>query len=97
MPPRRRLGENDSLSPVPEPRWLVIRDRGSHPLEYLELWPGTDLHAAIEAERTRRIAAGWHVEAVPRNCSFCFADRGPDRVCISIECFEPGCAGLGHG
>jgi hypothetical protein len=34
---------------------------------------------------------------VPRNCSFCFAERGNDRVCISVECFEPGHTRLGHG
>jgi hypothetical protein len=66
-------------------------------LEYRELWPGSDLRGALGAERARRAAEGWHVEDIPTNCAFCFADRGQERVCISIECFEPGTAGLGHG
>jgi hypothetical protein len=45
------------------------------PLEYRELWPGADLRGAWEAERARRIAAGWRVEDIPHYCSFCFADR----------------------
>ena len=82
---------------MPEPRWLVVRDRYSQAIEYRELWPGADLRGAMEAERARRAADGWHVEDVPKNCAFCFADRDAERLCISIECFEPGTAGLGHG
>jgi hypothetical protein len=92
-----RRGRTDPLSPVQELRWLVIRDAHSRALEYRELWPGTDLRAAIEAERARRTAEGWQVEEVPSFCAFCFASRDRVRVCIRIECFEPGTAGLGHG
>jgi hypothetical protein len=30
-------------------------------------------------------ADGWSVGALPRNCSFCFCDRGNERVRITIE------------
>src|SRR4051794_21168433 len=93
----RRRGTTDPLQPISEPRWLVIRNRYSQAIEYRELWPGTDLRSAIESERVRRAADGWHVEDIPQNCAFCFAARGSERVCIRIECFEPGTAGLGHG
>ena len=94
----RRRGAGDSLSPTREMRWLVIRDRTSQPLEYRELWLPTDLHAVMAAEQRRLAAEGWTVDTIPKNCSFFFADRAADntRVCVSIECFEPGTAGLGH-
>lgn len=97
MAPGRRRSIADPLLPICEPRWLVIRDRYSRPLEYRKLGPGADLRVAIETERARRAADGWRVEDIPRNCAFCFADRGEERVCISIDCFEPGTVGLGHG
>jgi hypothetical protein len=37
------------------------------------------------------------VGEVPPYCSFYFAERDEERVCVSIECFEPGTAPLGHG
>jgi hypothetical protein len=49
MAPRKRKGWTDSLSPTKEPRWLVVRDRYSQPIEYRELWPGSDLRAVMEA------------------------------------------------
>jgi hypothetical protein len=97
MAPGRRRGITDALKSTREPRWLVIRDRLSRVIEYRELWPGSDLRGALDAERARRAADGWHVEDIPRNCAFCFADRGPERICILIEACEPGTAGLGHG
>src|ERR1700761_3528387 len=97
MASRRHLGEIDSLQPVDEPRWLVLRDRCNRALEYRELWPRSDLRAAMNIERERMCASGWQLEPIPRNCSFCFATRGHERVSIVIECFEPGTAGLGHG
>ncbi|MDB6102822.1 MAG: hypothetical protein JWO52_2821 [Gammaproteobacteria bacterium] len=87
---RRRRGETDSLNSVNEPRWLVIRDRFSRAVEYRALEPRTDLRGVMEAERTRMTAAGWCVDTIPKNCSFCFCDRGNERVHIAIECYEPG-------
>src|SRR5262245_53502707 len=97
MAPRHRRGRTDPLNSVKEPRWLVIRDRLNRALEYRELWPGADLRGALEAERGRRSADGWRVEDIPHYCSFCFADGGKERVCIAVECYEPGAAPLGHG
>lgn len=97
MAPGKRRGIADPLKSLRDPRWLVIRDRCSRAIEYRELWLGTDLRAAMEFERARPAAEGWRVEDIPKNCAFCFADRGEERVCIAIECYEPGTAGLGHG
>ncbi len=79
-----------------EPRWLVVRNRLSRVLEFLELRPKADLHAAMEAERARRAADGWTVGDIPHFCSFCFCDRGNERICITVECFEPDAAPIGH-
>jgi hypothetical protein len=81
-PTNRRRGTADPLKPIREPRWLVIRNKYSQAIEYRELWAGTDLRGAIDAERSRRTTDGWHVEDIPQNCAFCFADRGSERVCI---------------
>ena len=91
MAPRRR-NRTDPLDATKELRWLVVRDRCSRPLEFRELRPGTDLRAAMESERTRRAADGWTVDDIPHFCAFCFADKGEERVCISVECYEPGTA-----
>jgi hypothetical protein len=70
-------------------RWLVVRDRASRPLEYRALSAGSDLRAAMAAQRAELVAAGWRVDAIPKNCGFFFADRDNDRVCVAMECFEP--------
>jgi hypothetical protein len=87
MVPRR--GRTDALDVSREMRWLVVRDRASRPLEYRELSAGSDLRAAMAAQRAELAAAGWLVDAIPKNCGFFFADRENDRVCVAIECFEP--------
>jgi hypothetical protein len=86
----RRRGETDSLNPVNEPRWFVMRDRFSRATEYRALEPRADLRGVMEAQRVRLAAGGWSVDTIPKNCSFCFCDRGNERVCIAIECYEPG-------
>jgi len=90
---RRRRGETDALRPVNDPRWLVVRDRFSRVIESQALGPQTDLRAVMRAEGDRRRRDGWLVEDVPRNCAFLFCDRQNERVCVSIECYEPGPAG----
>jgi hypothetical protein len=89
----RRRGETDALLPVKEPRWRVVRDRFSRVIESQVLGPQTDLRAVMQAEADRRRCERWAVEEVPRNCAFFFCDRQNDRVCISIECYEPGPVG----
>jgi hypothetical protein len=49
-----------------------------------------DLRTAMSTERGRRISDGWHAEDIPRHCAFFFCDRSDERLCIAIECFEPG-------
>lgn len=88
--PMRRKGDSDALNPVNEPRWLVVRDRLSHVVSWQALAPKADPRSAMSAERARRVAEGWRAEGIPRHCAFFFCDRGEERVCVAIECFEPG-------
>jgi hypothetical protein len=94
---RRRRGATDSLNPVNEPRWLVVRDACRRVIEFRALAPGADLRAALNACTAALAADGWQVGDIPHNCSFVFCQRDDERVCVSIECYEPGMAGLGHG
>jgi hypothetical protein len=87
---------SDSLRKAAEPRWLVVRDRFSRPLRHVMLAPGTDLRAALEAERTRLMREGWNVDE-PTRYAFLFADKDNERVCVSIEVYEPGRMPVGHG
>jgi len=84
-----RPGRPDPLEKTGEPRWLVVRDRVSRALEYRMLAGGSDLRAAITAKHAELARAGWRVESIPKKCAFFFADRDNDRVCVSVECFEP--------
>ncbi len=79
-----------------KPRWLVVRDRCSRPLRFTQLAPGADLKAALAGERARLIAEGWQAEELTWY-AFCFCERADKRVCISIECYEPGMAPSGPG
>jgi hypothetical protein len=58
----------------------------------LRSWPEDDA-----AKRTELEAAGWQAESIPKNCAFFFAAREKERVCVSMECYEPGHAPLSHG
>jgi len=78
---------------VNEPRWLVVRDRFSRVVEFRALPAYADLRAVVEAESERRRAGGWAVDGIPRNCAFFFCDRENERLCVSIECYEPGPVG----
>jgi hypothetical protein len=84
-----RRGRPDALDTTDEPRWLVVRDRASRPLEYQALPAGSDLRATMAAKHAQLRTAGWRVEAIPTKCGFFFADRDNERVCVSVECFEP--------
>jgi len=66
-----------------------MRDRVSRPLEHHALPAGSDLRAAMVAKQTQLAAAGWRVNSIPKMCGFFFADRDNERVCVSVECFEP--------
>lgn len=86
----RRRSAQDPWETVNAHRWLVVRDRYSVTLEYRELRPNADLRATMASERERRIVAGWQATQIKGNVSFIFCERGGERVCISIEYFEPG-------
>ena len=86
----RRRGESDPLETARSARWLVVRDRYSHPLEHRLLKPGADLRAILNAERDARIKAGWNSDPIGRRCGFFFCDRENERLCVAIEWFEPG-------
>ena len=53
--------------------------------------------AAMAAQGAFRQAEGWMVEEIPHNCAFFFCSRGNERICVAIECYEPGKAPTGHG
>jgi hypothetical protein len=94
----KRRGRTDALEISRDMRWLVVRDRLSRALEYRALSAGSDLRAAMAAKQAELAAAGWHVDSIPKNCSFFFADRDNDRVCVAMECFEPASSSsLGRG
>jgi|SRR5689334_3236943 hypothetical protein len=84
-----RPGRPDPLEKTGEPRWLVVRDRMSRALEFRMLPGGSDLRAAIGAKQAELAKTGWRVDSIARKCAFFFADRDNDRVCVSVECFEP--------
>jgi hypothetical protein len=91
----RRRSQTDALAPVNAPRWLVVRDRLSRVVQSDALPPLRGIcRAAMQPERARRAAAGWAVDDIPRKCSFFFCELENERVCVSIECFEPGCGEL---
>jgi hypothetical protein len=92
---RRRSGP-DPLATVPERRWLVIRNACSQPLRHSVLPPNANLKAALAAERQRLVDEGWTADELTRY-AFVFCRRENERVCVSIECFEPGTAPIGHG
>src|ERR1700681_2857703 len=92
----RRLSNPDPLATVAEMRWLVVRDVCSRPLRHSVLPPNSDLRAALAAEQKRLVDEGWNSEELTRY-SFVYCQRGNERVCVSIECFEPGTAPIGHG
>ncbi len=86
----------DPLATVNAMCWLVVRDVCSRPLRHSMLQPNTDLRAALAAERQRLVDEGWIANELTRY-SFVYCQRENERVCISIECFEPGTAPLGQG
>jgi len=92
----RKRSSPDPLETSSQPRWLVIRDVTSRPVRYTELPPGADLKATLAAERRRLMGEGWKADELKRY-SFVFCQRDNERVCISIEHFEPGTAPVGHG
>jgi hypothetical protein len=91
-----RRGRPDALETTDEPRWLVVRDRVSRPIEYHVLAAGADLRAAMAAKQAQLTTAGWRVDPIPKKCGFFFADRDTERVCVSVESFEPA-SGAAHG
>lgn len=86
----RHKGVSDPLVPVDVHRWLVARDRYSRVVACTELQPFADLRTVLITERKRRLREGWHGCEIPTRCSFFFCDRDGERLCVAIECFEPG-------
>jgi hypothetical protein len=91
MPRRNRY---DPLQPIPEPTWLVIRNKYRQPLEWRQLAAGAELRSILQAARCERIAAGWVCEEIGRSCGFFFTERAGNRLQVGIERYDP--AGPGH-
>jgi hypothetical protein len=91
----RRRSSPDALEIVNESRWLVVRDVCSRPCG---IWRCRRSRISKLLWRPSVIGwfwTGWVADEVTRY-AFVFCKRGNDRVCISIECFEPGTAPIGH-
>lgn len=85
-----RRARPDPLVPVNEPRWLVVRDQMSLPVACDQLEPLTDLRAALEQERERRLRKDWTVEDIGLAGAFFFCSRDAERCCVTIESYAPG-------
>jgi hypothetical protein len=96
MDQRGRRGCVDSLATCDQPRWLVVRDRQSRPLQYWLLEPRADLRAAMLAKRAEFVALGWRAGELKANRGFFFCERENERICVSAESYEPGHAPHGH-
>ena len=86
-----------ALIPLPQvnaPRWLVVRDELSRPIEALTLAPMADLRAALLEEREARAQEGWQAEEIAPSVAFFFCTRDGARRCVRIEAFAPGTAPL---
>jgi hypothetical protein len=96
MAQKVRRGSVDLLATCDEPRWLVIRDRQSRPLEFTQLSPRADQRAAMLIRRAQLIAQGWRAGELKKNRGFYFCERENERICVSVESYEPGQAPRGH-
>jgi hypothetical protein len=90
----RRRRPEDPLLPLPQPTWLVVRNKHRQALEWHRLAAGADLRAILNYERDRRAAAGWTCEDIGYVCSFFFAVRNGERVQVTVERYDPD--GPGH-
>ena len=95
--PVTRKGRPDALNPTTECRWLVVRNHWGRVIHWEVLPQHADLRGAMAAHGAFRQAEGWVVEEIPHNCAFFFCSRGNERICVAIECYEPGKAPTGHG
>lgn len=84
----------DPLQPIAQPTWLVVRNKHRHALQATAHAPSADLRAILQTARAERTAAGWVCDDIGPSCGFFFAERAAERVCVSIERYDP--AGPGH-
>lgn len=84
-----RRARPDPLATSSTPRYLtVLTMMGAHAQPWRELAPGTDLHAAMDAELQRWRADGWTVEEDGR-WGFCFVNRNGERLQVSVHAHDP--------
>jgi hypothetical protein len=84
-----RRNRSDPLQALSQPTWLVVRNKHRQALEALELAAGADLRAILRAARNERIASGWVCDDIGQSCGFFFAVRAGERICVSIERYDP--------
>jgi hypothetical protein len=94
---RCRRSSYDPLKAIPEPTWLVVRDKCTRVLEAQSLASRADLRAVLTAAREARIAAGWKADPIGRASSSFFCAKDGTRVMVGIERRDPSKAPLNHG
>jgi hypothetical protein len=94
---RCRRSSYDPLAAVPEPTWLVVRDKCNQVLEVQPLDSRADLRATLNAARDKRIAEGWKADPITRatGCFFCTKDGV--RLMVGIERRDPAKPPSNHG
>ena len=94
---RCRRSSYDPLKAIPEPTWLVVRDKCTRVLEVRPLARRADLRAILNAAREARIAAGWRADPIGRASSSFFCSKDGMRLMVGIERRDPANPPLNHG
>lgn len=94
---RCRRSSYDPLKAIPEPTWLVVRDKCTQVLEVQRLERRADLRAILVAAREARIAAGWKADPIGRASSSFFCSKDGTRVMVGIERRDPAGPRSNHG
>src|SRR6185437_1774431 len=94
---RCRRSSYDPLKTIPEPAWLVVRDKCTRVLEVQPLARSADLRAILNAARETRIASGWKAEPIGRASSSFFCSKDGARVMVGIERRDPSNPRSNHG
>lgn len=85
----RRRSRYDSLQPLDQPTWLVVRNVHSQAMDSRQVAAGANLRAVLTCARNERIAQGWGCQEIGRSCPVIFIERNGVRLQIGIERHDP--------